>query len=143
MSTEIDDQVLDEKAELLITRNIRVKINKHLMADGKVPDDPEKLNFLLTNLRDMDKSALSRAKIKSDEKVATNTAETISIVTQVFQSLKGNKELPPEDISEIVRPADSAPVLPDGISTKTIIEGETAIGVITEDIDSFRKRMNS
>ena len=99
MSTEIDDQVLDEKAELLITRNIRVKINKHLMADGKVPDDPEKLNFLLANLRDMDKSALSRAKFKSDEKVATNTAETINMVTQVIQSLKGKKELPPEDIS--------------------------------------------
>ena len=142
LEDSIDQNELDEKNELLIVRNIRLKINKQLMADGKVPDDPEKLDFLMQNLRDIDKSALTRTKIKSDEKTSSATNETISMVTNVLQSLRGGKALPPQDITDIPNPSCLAPVLPAQFERTEFIPGETKIGVISEDIDSFMERMN-
>lgn len=137
---DLDETVLDEKTEILIVRNIRLKINKALMSDGKIPEDPEKLDFLMSNLRDMDKSALTRSKIKSDEKITSENNQTISMVTQVFQALRGGKQLPPEDITDVEDKTGAAPQLPDELSDRTFVPGETQIGTIQEDIDTFKAR---
>ena len=140
-SQTINEDALDEKAELLLVRNVRLKINKFLMADGVIPSDPEKLDFLMQNLRDMDKSALTRSKISSEEKAANLNAGAISLVTNVLQSLRGGKALPPEDISDLTNPEECAPVLPIRFEKTSFIPGEQYIGSVTEDIDTFRKRM--
>ncbi len=144
MATYIDREQLDEQNELLVVRNIRLDINQTLMADGKVPNDPDKLSILMENLRDMDKSALTRSRIKSDEKNAQAgaNAETISMVTSVFQALRGNKELPPQPIEDIKQAAQAAPTLPEELTENNFVDGQLHIGTVNEDIESFKKRMN-
>lgn len=138
----IDEGALDEAAELLLTRNIRLKINRHLMKDNEVPDDPEKLDFLMANLRDMDKSSLARKKIKSDEQVAAKQNESISLVTSVLQTMRGGHALPPVEIIDVEAAAGEAPVLPSEFDRTEFVQGEQQIGTISEDIDQFRARMH-
>lgn len=143
MTTYLDREQLDEQNEILVVRNIRLDINQKLMADGKVPDDKETLSMLMENLRDIDKSALTRARIKSDEKNAQigANAEAISLVTNVLHALRGNKELPPEQVSDVVQAASQAPVLPETLEKKDFVDGQLHIGTINEDIDAFKKRL--
>jgi len=141
VSNVIDEDRLNEQAELLIVRNLRLKINQALLVEGAIPEDPDKLDFLMRNLKDMDVSAIARSKIKSDEKVADQTASTIGMVTNVLTALRGGKALPPEDITDIVNPGESAPKLPNELDNFTFVPGESQIGSVTEDIDTFRARM--
>ena len=143
MTTYLDREQLDEQNEILVVRNIRLDINQKLMADGKVPDDKETLIMLMENLRDIDKSALTRARIKSDEKNAQAgaNAETVALVTNVLHSLRGNKELPAQEVTDPQQAANLAPVLPVEFEKKEFVDGQLHIGTINEDIDSFKKRM--
>jgi hypothetical protein len=141
VSNVIEEDKLNEQAELLFVRNLRLKVTKSLLVAGAIPDDPNKLDFLLRNLKDMDGSAIARSKIKSDEKVADQTASTIGMVTNVLTALRGGKALPPEDITDILNPEESAPKLPGELDTFTFVPGESQIGSVTEDIDTFRARM--
>lgn len=138
----IEEDKLNEQAEILTVRNIRLKINKALMSDGIVPNDSEKLDFLLRNLKDMDTSAISRSKIKSDEKVADQSAFTIGMVTNVLQALRGGKALPPEDISGVENPEKMAPSLPEDKDNFEFVPGEGKLGTINEDVDEFKQRMS-
>lgn len=131
----IDENVLDDQLEMRIVRNMRVKINESLMDNGKIPEDPKALSLLMNNLRDMDYSAISRSRIKSEEKTANQAAATIGMVTNVLKTLRSNK------VAAKNEPTKEAPTLPEELERKSFIQGETDIGVITEDIDSFKARM--
>ena len=141
VSNVIDEDKLNEQAELLLVRNLRVKINKSLLVAGAIPEDPNKLDFLMRNLKDMDVSAIARSKIKSDEKVADQTAATVGMVTNVLQALRGGKALPPEDITNIIDAESKAPRLPNELDNFSFVPGESQIGSVTEDIDTFKARM--
>lgn len=141
-NTEIVQDSLNEHAELLLVRNTRIMINKKLMTNGLVPDDSEKLDFLMRNLKDMDASALTRSRIKSDEKNANNDAITVGMVTNVLQALRGGKALPPMDITDVDISKIDVPMLPESLSPVSLVPGETQIGSVSEDVDTFKARMN-
>ena len=77
---------LDEVNEMLYVRNTRMAINRHLMPNGQIPNDPEQLDFLMKNLKDMDGSAVARSRIKSEEK--TSEAANASMIALVGQTLQ-------------------------------------------------------
>ena len=141
VSNMIREDRLNEQGELLIVRNLRLKINQALLVAGAIPENSEKLDFLMRNLKDMDVSAIARSKIKSDEKVADQTAATVGMVTNVLQALRGGKALPPEDITGLINPESAAPTLPNDIESFIFVPGENQLGSVTEDVDTFQARM--
>lgn len=134
---------LSELDEILYVRNLRLDINRAILKDGKMSSNPRKIRLLMENLRDMDGSALTRHKIKADEEgAAGNQAATIAMVTETLKAMRGNRALPPEDITDVVDPQSAAPQLPDDLSARDFVPGEQQIGNIAEDIDTFKARMS-
>jgi hypothetical protein len=141
-STEIEQGTLNEANEILHVRNVRMKINEKLMDGGKVPGDKESLQLLMQNLRDMDQSALTRTRIKNDDKNAKQQNNTYDLVTKTLLALRGAGRIKPVDIDPNV-PIDTAPPqLPENLESAEFVPGEQEIGTITEDIDSFTERFN-
>jgi hypothetical protein len=138
----ISSQELDEKNEILYVRETRMAINRHLMSDGHVPDDPDKLELLMKNLKDMDSSAIARSRIKSEEKSSqANNEATIMLVNQTLQAMRGGRMTPPVEILDVEAREVQQPVLPVEYE-RPILPGEMQIGTINEDVDSFRRRMD-
>lgn len=143
-SVQIPENELDEQNEILYVRNTRMAINRQLMSDGKVPDDPEKLDFLLKNLKDMDNSAIARKRIKAEEK-STDSANAgmLALATQTLLAMRGGKILPPVEVVDIVEASNNIPQLPVELETTNFVPGEMQIGTVSEDVDAFRRRMNA
>lgn len=134
---------LDEKSEILYVRETRLAINRSLMANGQIPDDPDKLDMLMKNLKDMDGSANARLRIKTDEKNSeSDRSAMVSVVNQTLLALRGGKALPQAEIVDTESKEVIAPQLPDELNRTYINEGEMKIGTVLEDVDAFKNRMN-
>lgn len=134
---------LDEVNEMLYVRNTRMAINRHLMRNGQIPDDPEQLDFLMKNLKDMDSSAVARSRIKSEEKSSeAANASMIALVGQTLLSMRGGKALPAVEVVDVQDAIEKVPTLPAELERTSIVDGEMQIGTIHEDVDSFKQRMN-
>ncbi len=133
---------LDEVNEMLYVRNTRMAINRHLMPNGQIPNDPEQLDFLMKNLKDMDGSAVARSRIKSEEKTSeAANASMIALVGQTLQAMRGGRALPPVDVIDVEAAVIGVPQLPEHLERKDFVEGEMQIGTIHEDVDAFKQRM--
>lgn len=134
---------LDEVNEMLYVRNTRMAINRHLMPNGQIPNDPEQLDFLMKNLKDMDSSAVARSRIKSEEKTSeAANASMIALVGQTLQAMRGGRGLPPVEVIDVEAATVNVPTLPEELERTNFVPGEMQIGTIHEDVDQFKQRMN-
>lgn len=120
-SLEEDDMDTDLKdaARLEHTLQTRENIIHQLMADGELPDDKSDRAMLIAMLDGIDRTVLSKAKIKSDDTAAKSQQQTARMVANVLTRMASTPE---------ISHANVLPVLPASITLNNTVPGELEIG---------------
>lgn len=132
--TTNDQNITQEEQDLNRTRQVRSDIITEMTKEGIKVDDPEKVKLLLTVLTDTDRSALSRMKMKSDDKANAANAGAASIIADFLNKVSvGNGGFNGMSSGQI-------PSLPDSVPVPNLVPGETDIGVANTNFDTFSKQ---
>ena len=128
--TEVQ-QALDDAADMQFVRDVRKQLIGDLMKDG-VPKDIKEQSVLLTALTDMDRSAIARLRIKSDDNNTDKMASAALVVAEVLRKTKPREfqAIEIDDNREI-------PMLPASIPSGTYNEGLMQQGTNNTTFDEF------
>lgn len=136
MSTDVapltDDAVLD------YTQRLRRKYVDTVTNGGvEMPTDVKEAKVLLTALADMDKTAMGKKRLRSEEEQSSQSAQAIAeLAAQVAKSIGANRNIPMDGVR-------AAPQLDDsGMDPLKIVEGETEVGVKSETYEAFEGRQS-
>lgn len=123
--------------ELQRSREIRDDLIKLLLQNKtEIIKDAKMLGALQKLIADNDKVTLGRMRIKVDEKANDVNVQT----ARILANLAMRPEIKNIGVSDT--PIDRAlPSLPEGVVEISYVPGEMDQGVITEDCDTFMKRM--
>jgi hypothetical protein len=127
-----DDEVLD------YTQLQRRQFINHFTQNGQtMPTDPKDAKVLLTALADMDRSALGKKRIRTDEQIAQMNAQSVdAIAAEVKRTMLGRLTEPDE--------SRTPPTLDDlELPPLDLVDGETDVGVNSESYDAFKQRFES
>lgn len=117
MSSDI--MSIEDQQRIEFTLKTRQDIVRSLMPNGQLPKDPNDRSVILASLDGMDRTVLSKAKIKSDDNASKGQAETAKIMAEMLLRVDSRK--PASRTVDV----EDAVVLPE----ITLVEGETFIGV--------------
>ncbi len=79
---------VDDDLALQFTQTVRTKVIQNLMADGAMSGhDSKQTNLMLQTLRDMDSQAVSKKRIKADEKGASALSDASAIINRVIDAV--------------------------------------------------------
>lgn len=116
-------------------------IQKMMKADGSLPDDPKERALVLKALDGIDKTAVSRKRLKIEDKAATNAAETAKLLSQFYEKVAvQNPFTIDQNMQEV--PARAAPKLPDNVPEVDTVDGEMDTTPGQGSYDEFMGRMN-
>lgn len=124
---------LDAEDNILgYTHSVRKGIVVALMPNGQLPSDPANTKIVLAALDGMDRSALTRKRIKTDEKKIDSDAAAAELISKVLIAAgsSGNKRNLP-----ITQRA--LPVLGTDVPEPLLVEGETSTNAPVQNYDSF------
>ncbi len=115
-----DIMSLEDQARLELTLRTREKIILELTKEGKMPQEITDRDFLMKALDGMDRTVLSKAKIKSDDNAAQTQAQTSKVIAELLLRV-GNV---PSNTrrKEMIDIGD--------VEVTDLVEGETHIGVL-------------
>lgn len=126
-----DDEVLD------YTQLQRRKFIRHFTSNGEqLPTDPKDAKVLLTALSDMDRTALGKKRIKSDEEIAKMNAQSVDAIAAEVRRTMGDRYR--ADPNGETRPAPT--VDESTLPPLETLEGEMAIGDTSETHEAFQER---
>jgi hypothetical protein len=131
-----DQKISAEDLDLDYTRALRRTFVDKLVAEGKVTDDPDKFTMFKELLNGLDKAALGRKKIKSDEKIADKEAEAAAMIA----TLLNRPDIKTFGIIDGVT-REVIPMLPEPEFEIEILPGEMDISPVLEDFHTFNARM--
>ena len=135
MTTDSDNQI-EGNARLEFTLDIREKMVRELTSSGVIPADNANKALLISALDGMDRTVLSRAKVKVAEKTNDLSTQANSLIAKLLTQVR------PKQISENNYDVNIKPLsLDSSISKPDTIEGEMVIGTTSETFDEFTTRM--
>lgn len=107
------------------------------MTKGGIPSDNRKVQTLLMALADMDRTTLSKKKIKVDKEIGSNNNQAMELIASMF----GDSRLKKIGVTD--KPVDRVlPELGPDISVPDIVDGETDEQPTQENYDSFMTRIS-
>lgn len=121
---------LEDQRRLNLTLTIRERIITGLTSSGEMPKGIEDRDFLMKALDGMDRTVLSKTKLKSDDKVANDQQANAKLIAEMLKKAVVKNSIPNKDRNL---------KLDDTIQVSDPIPGETAIGVFPGDYDEFMK----
>lgn len=134
-------ETLNELNDVAFVRNMRVRVIDSLMDEktGELPTDPKALQMLTDQLDSMDRSALTRMRIKTDATKNDLTAGMQRAVAEMLLNMSNQGvQLVP---GGVIENATRMLTLPDDIEgSREYIEGETTIGSNNTTYDEFSKK---
>lgn len=133
----IDDDSMIDDNDLSFVREKRKMIINHYLDQGidKLADVKE-VALVVTLLNDMDRTALGKKRLKTDDKKNNNSAAAIDLISKIFTE-KNVKDIMPEDaVAKLV-----APELEMTLDNVTTVEGEMDTNAPVEDYESFMNRV--
>lgn len=132
-----DISILNEDAELLFVRNIRLEAIRQSMANGKIPSDPDQAEVLVKLLKDMDQSALTRKKLKAEQEQSQQLGDMTSVVAELLKNLNGQSGLinPEENKNKQIEE------IPEDKEVKDLLPGELEQGIVNDTYENFMQRM--
>lgn len=132
-----DISILNEDAELLFVRNIRLEAIRQSMANGKIPSDPDQAEVLVKLLKDMDQSALTRKKLKAEQEQSQQLGDMTSVVAELLKNLNGQSGLinPEENKNKQIEE------IPEDKEVKDLLPGELEQGIVNDNYENFMQRM--
>ena len=114
------------------------KLRRSLLAKLSGKDDLDSTKMQLAVADGLERQALTRLRIASDDKNNDTNKAMFDAVTKLLIGIQPGKtgavELPSN------AKVDSFPTLDNSIPRPALVDGELEVGVATETIDSFRKR---
>ena len=124
-------QALDDAADMQFVRDVRKQLIGDLIKEG-VPKDIKEQSVLLTALTDMDRSAIARLRIKSDDNNTDKMASAALVVAEVLRKTKPREfqAIEIDDNREI-------PMLPASVPSGTYNEGLMQQGTNNTTFDEF------
>ena len=126
----------DEHTELLdldYTRSKRMQLINSITEKG-VPADLKDRSILLQALDGMDRAALSKMKIKSDEGISNGQAAAAAILAELFNDPRTRNVGKSNDL------VGSVQVLSIAVQPDQLLPGELDINPVAESYDSFMAR---
>lgn len=124
---------LEDQQRLNFTNKIREKLIKEIIVSEDKPEVPEEKGdkALLVSLLDgMDRSTLSKAKIKTEDKAAKGSADACGLIAQVLRNISTAQK------ENIKTGSGTIPTLPKDIKYDEV-QGETMLGTHSMNIDEF------
>lgn len=118
-ATDIMD--VTDQARIELTLRTRENIIRSLTPGGALPAGREDRAFLMQALDGMDRTVLTKAKIKSDDTAAKSQADSARTISELLLRVDSKRHVPGHVIDV------EAHQLPD----IQLVEGETSIGVQT------------
>jgi hypothetical protein len=115
---------LDIEADIAFVQGKRKEIVYKLMPDGKPPSDTKEMSILLTALDGIDRSALTRLRIKSDEKTADSMVGGAAIIAKALGMISPQNFMQGDVTDAEVKP----PQLGSGIPAPVLSPGEVEEG---------------
>ena len=133
----IDDDSMIDDNDLSFVREKRKQIINHYLDQGiDKLNDIKEVALVATLLNDMDRTALSKKRLKTDDKKNNNSAAAIDLISKIFTE-KNVKDIVPEDaVAKLV-----APELEVTLDNVEIVEGEMDTNASMEDYESFMNRV--
>lgn len=127
-------QVDDDDKDLEYTRQVRMDLIKSMTKTGMPTDNRDRMT-LLSTLDGIDRVAIAKKKIKSDEGISNSKAMAAETIAMLFMDprLKKTLEVKPDETREI-------PKLRNDLETPKLVEGELEITQQQESYDSFMSK---
>ena len=130
MDARIPEYILPVEDEVLaFTHSKRSFIVNEMLKKG-IPEDPAYTKIILNALDGMDKSALTRKRIRVDERQNNNQEQAAALIAKLLVASSGPKQL--EEFTRTIIPILSSDI-PDPIA----VEGETSNSASAQTYDSF------
>lgn len=131
----IDGASMTEDQVLALTQGIRVGIVRTLTTKaaitGGLPGDSEDRDALFKSLEGLDKSALTRKRIKADQEQATGVTHAVGLISQLLRQAKSNYGNTIDDATREI------PVLGNQVPEPVLVQGELDQAPAQLDYDSF------
>lgn len=137
MNPQVNPGEMTEDDVLSYTRNKRMELANKLTATG-VPTDKEQAGLLLQTLDGLDRSSLTRLRIKTEEKANTNSAHAAALIAEVLSKIGSSKVY---QMDGCIR--EVAPQLPSTIPDPEIVQGELETHPQQIDYDGFMKQFEN
>lgn len=120
----IDHQLLDGSVEY--RQQFMVKM---LGPDGKLPEDPKDRALILKALDGIDKIAVSRLRIKQEDKATASNEKIAQLLAGVYKGISATDNPYVKPVEKDITPAmmDTIPSIPEHLRMIHLVEGETAI----------------
>lgn len=118
---------LADKQRIELTLQTREKIIRGLTANGAIPADKDDRDLLMKALDGMDRTVLTKTKIKSDDNANQNAAASAKLVANVLMQAA---------LAQRGTRVDPV-VLDNDVKVTDLVEGETHIGVQTFKYDEI------
>jgi hypothetical protein len=141
--SENQEDVLDYQQTLSFSQRIRRRIIDKVMEDGEVPNDPKAVDTLLKTLKDMDQTALADRKNQIDQKDSDTSREVADAMRQMLEMQKNANPFARRDDGSVAAPTVVPSVSVEKLGEHKLVEGETEIGVISENCGDFMTRMQA
>ena len=123
MSESLD---LKDQSRLEFTLAARETIISSLMTDGRLPYNKDDKLMLIQALDGLDRTVLTRAKLKSDDQNAKSQRDTAKMIADVLSR-----------VTTVSTPREAIPALPNDIIVENLVPGETSIGINELTYDEF------
>ncbi len=127
-----------EEKDLEFTNEIRKKIVNHYIKDGGMPADVKDMAMLQNALDGIDRGALGKLKIKSDEKTNNKELVALETIANIFNTIPTNKL----NASRITNEVGVMKEVKDVIDV-TILDGEMSSVNEKTDYEKFMAKMKN
>lgn len=132
-----DPSTMTEDDVLAFTRSKRMALATELTKNG-VPTERETAGVLLQTLDGLDRSSLTRLKIKADEKANKNNENAAAIIAQMLGQIGSSKIYQMEGVAR-----REPPQLSDSIPAPEVVDGEMETNPGQMDFDTFTEKFGS
>ena len=136
-SLELDElenipELPSEEQMMALVHHKRMHVVNYLCKDAQsVPGDPENIKVLLTVLKDIDSNALTRKRIKSDERSNDIQSQSAELIAKILASSNNR------NAGVTISMPYSVPTLPKTISDPVLVPGEADIGATDITYETF------
>lgn len=129
-SNNLDNLTSDNEARLLdLTMRTREDIINKLTKNGSIPEEKADKALLVSMLDGIDRTILSKSRIKVDSKISDSNAQTTSLIANILNSINVNS-VKNVDLNRTI------PVLTN-VENIEFVEGELDTGTQNNNIETF------
>lgn len=135
----MSDQLNMEEVDLEYTRNLRKQLVSEIMTpEGKMPTETKDRMTLLSALDSIDRAALTKMRIKSDEGMNNTKAQAAEALMLMFMDPRMKSK--PEVIELGAESVREVPKLPSDLPMPTLVPGELDQSSGNENYNTFMAR---